>query len=210
MDSCSFLSEKFTSRGAWSGHRKFGYDLVRFKKPLTIVELGTHSGASFFSFCQAVKDEGLPTQCFAIDTWKGDPHTGLYGEEIYQAVSRFTDEEYKGIGTLIRRTFDESLGLFQDDSIDLLHIDGYHTFQSVLHDYTTWHRKLKINSIVLFHDINVRRDDFGVYKLWEGLKQYPHLEFEHCFGLGVLFPKGYHESFSEILKKNEELVNLYK
>lgn len=35
---------------AWIGHVNFAYDLVRFKKPRRIVELGTYSGNSFFSF----------------------------------------------------------------------------------------------------------------------------------------------------------------
>ncbi len=56
-DNYKIISIKDNS--AWSGHRNFAYDLVRFMKPKKIVELGTHYGSSFFSFCQAVKDEGL-------------------------------------------------------------------------------------------------------------------------------------------------------
>ena len=50
----SFEFETFSpiirSQSAWSGHLDFAYDLVRFEKPETLVELGTHLGASFFSF----------------------------------------------------------------------------------------------------------------------------------------------------------------
>ncbi|MEW9672172.1 class I SAM-dependent methyltransferase [Ammoniphilus sp. 3BR4] len=210
MDTCSYLPPRFIQKGAWSGHRRFGYDLVRFAKPRKVVELGTHFGTSFFTFCQAAKDGGLKTKCFALDTWAGDPHSGFYGDHVYQAVSRFTDEEYADIGILVRGTFDQSLDKFEDDSIDLLHIDGFHTFQAVLHDYTTWYRKLAKNGIILFHDIFVRRRNFGVFVLWEGLKQYPYIEFQHSFGLGVLFPKGYDESFNEVFLKKAEFQKVYK
>ncbi|KEK24663.1 class I SAM-dependent methyltransferase [Bacillus gaemokensis] len=193
---------------AWSGHMDFAYDLVRFIKPKRIVELGTHLGASFFSFCQGVKDEGLSTKCFAVDTWQGDEHTGSYGEYVFYIVKRVSENSYPDISMLLRSTFDEAVATFEDETIDILHIDGYHTYEAVLHDYQTWFPKVSENGIVLFHDIAVKRDNFGVYKLWDELKnQYPHLEFEHSYGLGVLFPKGNSDKFMD---KKEELQNMYK
>jgi hypothetical protein len=199
----------YVSKGPWSGHRRFAYDLTRFMKPKTIVELGTQYGGSFFSFCQAVKDGDLKSQCFAVDTWEGDRHSGKYGNQVYQAVSQYSNQEYKGISNLIRSKFDQALVNFKDDSISLLHIDGLHTYEAVLHDYTTWHRKIAPQGIVLFHDITEKRGDFGVYKLWEGLKMYPHLEFAHSHGLGVLFPKGTPEYFNSVIPRKDEMVKTY-
>jgi hypothetical protein len=41
--------------------------------------------------------------------------------------------------------------------------------------------------IILMHDTNVRTNDFGVFRLWEEVRsQFPHFEFLHGYGLGVL------------------------
>lgn len=199
------------SMSAWAGHLNFGYDLVRFMKPKKIVELGTHYGASFYSFCQAVKDGNLSTKCFAVDTWKGDQHCGSYGEDVYQTVKGVVNKFYPNIATLVQNTFDEALEMFQDETVDILHIDGCHSYEAVSHDFQTWLPKVADKGIVLFHDIAVMDREFGVYKLWNTLKtQYPSIEFRHSFGLGVLFPKGHSEIFKTVLENKEILQRNYE
>lgn len=80
------VERKVVTESAWLGHRQFAYDLVRYVKPGLIVELGTHWGASFFSFCQALKDGHISDKCFAVDTWQGDEHAGFYGEEVFDSL----------------------------------------------------------------------------------------------------------------------------
>lgn len=206
------LPYEYMVNGAWSGHRKFAYDLVRFMNPETVVELGTYYGTSYFSICQAVSDGGLRSRCYAVDTWEGDPHVGDYtthGNLIYQAVNQVNQREFAAFSTMIRSNFDGASSLFQDQSVQLLHIDGYHTYQAVYHDFITWYPKLANFSVVLFHDIEVRIGDFGVYQLWEQFKSYPHMDFAHCNGLGVLFPKGCPETFKPLLNQQEAFQSVY-
>ena len=172
----------------WVGHMPFAYWLMGEVQPGVLVELGTHVGNSYFSFCQAVRDESLTSRCYAVDTWKGDNQAGFYRDEVYEMVNRHNESQYKSFSTLYRMTFDEALGQFQDRSVDVLHIDGLHTYEAVRHDFEAWLPKLAPGAIVLFHDIAVYARDFGVWKLWRELKnQYPRgLEFLHSAGLGVL------------------------
>jgi len=172
---------------AWLGHIPFGAWIVESTKPRMLVELGTHYGHSYFSFCQAVERGRVDTKCYAVDLWHGDEHAGLYGEEVFAAVQS-RNVPFESFSRLLRMTFDDAINYFSDGSIDLLHIDGLHTYDAVKHDFESWKPKLSQRSIVLFHDINVRERGFGVWRLWEELSSaYPTIEFMHSHGLGVLF-----------------------
>ncbi len=172
---------------AWYGHVPFGYWLTCQARPRVLVELGTHNGVSYSAFCDAVLDSNLATRCFAIDTWLGDQSAGLYGEEVYKNFRQFHDQRYSAISTQLRMTFDEALGQIPDGTIDLLHIDGEHTYDAVRHDFESWLPKLSNWAVILFHDTNVRERNFGVWRLWHELRQvYPGFEFLHASGLGVL------------------------
>jgi hypothetical protein len=118
----------------------------------------------------------------------GDAHALSYGEEIYEMVRKHNEEHYASFSTLLRMTFDEALSKIDDRSVNLLHIDGLHTYDAVKHDFESWLPKLAPGAIVLFHDTNVRKDDFGVWKYWAELKSCFNetIDFSHSYGLGVL------------------------
>ncbi len=175
-------------QSAWTGHIPFGASIVAGMRPRVLVELGTHSGNSYLAFCQVIAERNIDAKCFAVDTWKGDEHSFLYDESVFFDLSCYHDSKYAGFSRLLRMTFDEALAYFSDGTVDLLHIDGLHTYEAVCHDYETWLPKMSERGVILFHDINVRERGFGVWKLWEELcARYSHIEFTHSHGLGVLF-----------------------
>ena len=172
---------------SWLEHTPFAFWIVDALRPATFVELGCHSGNSYSSFAQAVQTLSLSTACYAVDTWRGDPHSGVFEESVFADWVEYHDRRFSSFSRLIRATFDEALEQFADRSIDLLHIDGYHTFDAVAHDFEAWRPKMSDRGVVLFHDISVRERDFGVWRLWERLRRdYPSFEFHHGHGLGVL------------------------
>ncbi len=126
----------------WGVHVPFAFALVELHKPRLLVELGTYTGLSYCAFCQAVAGLNLPTKCYGVDTWKGDADTGAYDENIYSEFYAHHDRYYSGFSSLMRMTFDEALKYFDDGTIDLLHIDGCHFYESVKDDFEAWLPKL--------------------------------------------------------------------
>lgn len=174
--------------GAWVGHQKFAAWLVEKMRPQCIVELGAYEGGSFFAFCEAVKVLGLDCECFAVDTWKGDAHSGFYGDDVFKRVALLAADKYP-MAYLARTTFDEAARWVPVGNlpIDILHIDGLHTYEAVKHDFETWLPKMSEKGIVLLHDTQAKLPGFGVDRFFAELQaKYKTFEFLHSYGLGVV------------------------
>jgi len=184
---CLSYPRRLTPVSCWHEHIPFAMLLVDILRPATFVELGTASGDSYCAFCQAVQETNVDARCYAVDTWRGDLHSGLFGPEVLRDLRAHHDGLYGTFSQLVQGTFDEALQRFADGEIDLLHVDGCHTYDAVKHDFETWLPKLSPRGVILFHDTNVRGRGFEVWRFWKEVSAlYPHLEFLHGYGLGVL------------------------
>ncbi|TWA77106.1 GT2 family glycosyltransferase [Azospirillum brasilense] len=199
----------------WVGHIPFAFWVIEQVRPGCLVELGTHTGNSYCAFLQAAVACDLPLKAYAVDTWEGDPQAGYYGDEIHNALAADHDRLYGGMSRLLRMTFDQALTYFSEGSVDLLHIDGLHTYDAVKHDFDSWLPTMSTRGLVLFHDINVRERDFGVWKLWEEVTaRYPTFAFDHSNGLGVAYvgsepmPDGLRWLIEEVAPSPERLATV--
>ncbi|MBV8072804.1 MAG: class I SAM-dependent methyltransferase [Acidobacteriaceae bacterium] len=190
----SFVPRRYRpgGQGTWSGHHAFAHDLIIELQPSLIVELGTHLGESYFSFCQSVFEGGLSCLCYAVDTWLGDPHSEFYDERVFQEVAEYNNANYRTFSYLLRSTFDAAVSQFAESTIDLLHIDGLHTYEAVKRDFEQWFPCVNPGGIVMLHDIAARHSDFGVWAFWRELEKEfrDTFAFHHSWGLGVLRKPG--------------------
>ncbi len=183
----SFWRPKTIVPSAWLEHAPFGFWIVDALRPRLFVELGTHYGFSYLVFLQAIKTLGVKCACFAVDTWKGDEHSGFYDDSVLQALRQHNETMYEDFSELVQCSFDEAVHRFEPGSIDLLHIDGSHFYEDVKHDFATWRPKLSDRSVVLVHDTFVYSHSFGVHRFWQELSaEFPTFEFQHGHGLGVV------------------------
>lgn len=176
-----------TLDSAWVQHLPMVPVLMKLLQPRTFVELGTHVGDSYMGFCQAVASQGLETRCTAVDTWKGDAQSGHYSSRVLESLRAAHDPRYGNFSRLYQGFFDDAAKETPAGSVDLLHIDGLHTYEAVKHDYETWLPKLSDRGVVLFHDTEVREPTFGVWQFWEEISAgRPQFNVPYGSGLGML------------------------
>ncbi len=185
----------------WVDHLPFAYDLVEAISPKMVVELGVYNGLSFFTFCQAMIEHDVDGVAYAIDCWEGDAHTEGYDDSIYNDVATYARDHYRGVAYLMRTYFNDALAHFSDGSVDLLHIDGLHTYEAVKEDFTNWYPKVRPGGIILFHDVMARIKDFGAWRFFDELLQTEPetFRFNHGFGLGVLRKPGGADTNNQLL-----------
>ena len=172
-----------------TGHKHFAYDFIRNIKPHKILELAARKRTPFFSFCQAVKDGELDTELIAWNIRERNQWDQVYGESDFEEFNKIKETYYPNqtirlLETAIEGPLDDSL----NNSIDLLHIDGFQTYEEVKHDFEFWFGRIKGEGVIIIDGIAEKSKELGVHKLWDELKKkYKTVEFQHSQGLGILF-----------------------
>ena len=88
-----------------------------------------------------------PSCLYLVDPWD------IYDD--YRIVrNRFSNEIKNGTIFLIRKKSEYTYSLFEDENIDLIYIDGDHTYNGVMMDLTLWYDKVKSGGLISGHDWN--------------------------------------------------------
>jgi SAM-dependent methyltransferase/glycosyltransferase involved in cell wall biosynthesis len=124
----------------------------------TIVEIGSFMGLSAIVMAHALianQNEGARLYC--VDTWQGSPeHQQMQvvkEKQLYDIFIRNIQDA--GVDHLIcpiRKRSTEAAADFADESVDLIFIDGDHSFEACYADLKAWYPKLKSGGILIGHD----------------------------------------------------------
>jgi hypothetical protein len=175
-------------QSAWYQHIPFAYWLLEKVKPNSYLEMGVHNGISYFAVCESVRQLGLSTKCVALDHWQGDTQAGIFSDAVFESFSK-NNQVYSEFSTYKKNSFEKSMSEIEDNSIDLIHIDGFHSFAAVKNDFELALKKInKSVGIIIMHDVNEYQVTFGVNKFWSEIEnKFKTFKFNHGHGLGVVF-----------------------
>ena len=174
---------------------KFIYKL----KPRRILEIGTAKGGSLFLFSRI---SGKNSTIFSIDL----PIIKYVGgitlappPKIFFKAFKLDDQKM----AIIRGDSHDSSTLkkvkriLKKNKIDILFIDGNHSYKGVKKDFEIYSPLVRKNGIIAFHDIVEVPSESGVRvnKFWNEIKEYyEYLEFvedwnQGRYGIGVIYKK---------------------
>ena len=172
---------------ARAGHLPFASDLIAALEPSLIVELGVSYGDTYFGFCQLVAEMDLSCTCYGVDTWLPNKEAVTAHNMVYDAVSRHNSAKYRAFSHLIRKSFENALTQFADESISILNMEGLQPYESMKHTFNSWLPKLSPGGVILLNDISLRGGEAGAWRLWEEIHSvWPHFSFRNNNGLGII------------------------
>jgi cephalosporin hydroxylase len=168
--------------------------LIQEQHPKALLEIGTRNGGTFFVFCRLADPQAI---VISLDLPGGRFGGGYTVFQIpiirrmkmaRQKLHLFRADSHR-IETQIRVT-----RALQGAQLDLLFIDGDHTYDGVKRDFEMYSPLVKKGGIVAFHDI-VQVQDAGVEvaRFWKEIKSsHRHREIiedrgQGWGGIGVLY-----------------------
>lgn len=124
-----------------------------------VVEIGSYAGESALLFLQSQKIKNL----YCIDPWKSgyDVKDGASFSSMKDVERKF-DDTISGHSEVfkIKMPSIKASAYFSNETLDMVYLDGNHTYEAVLEDIRYWYPKVKLGGFLAGHD----------YK-WAGVKK---------------------------------------
>lgn len=165
---------------------------LRGRKLRNIMEIGSESGGTFYLWCRLASLGGLKISLDKPDgasgSWRFVPSEELEKRtRLFQSfaprVKVVTGDSHS---PAVQSVIDSILG---EEKLDLLFIDGDHSYEGVRADYEMYREFVAPGGIIAFHDIQ----HLGPEQLWKELIQHrgqtPMMEFNshlHWAGIGLV------------------------
>lgn len=128
----------------------------------TIVEIGSFSGLSACIFSHSLRKHGLRGRIYCVDLWdtyvEMNPsarETGFFAYKSGQLRQLFDHYIHAAGATEVTPICEDSARAWQnftDGSVDLLFVDGDHSYEGCLADINNWYCKVKPEGVILGHD----------------------------------------------------------
>jgi len=136
------------------------------RAPKTILEIGTAGGGTLYLFTTAFK----PDLIISVDL-PGGPFGGGYSEQriaLYESfgnVKLIRDDSHKP------ETYLKVKELLNGKQLDMLFIDGDHTYEGVKEDFRMYSEFVKKEGVIVFHDIHDQAGtECQVKNFWKELR----------------------------------------
>ncbi|NVM34379.1 MAG: class I SAM-dependent methyltransferase [Candidatus Lokiarchaeota archaeon] len=174
--------------------------LVAKNRSRIIIEIGTHFGGTLFLFSRFGSHDAL---LISIDlpTWNLKGGYGRLRSFFYRSFrSKHQKMIFVAQDSHHPSTLKEVKNHLKNKEIDLLFIDGDHSYEGVKKDFETYSPLVKNDGMIAFHDIVVhdQGENCEVNKFWNEIKEkFEYKEivenwYQKHWGIGVIInKKGY-------------------
>ena len=170
--------------------------LVKQRKPKVTVEIGTNNGGTFFVLCRMSDPQAV---VISVDL----PGAHFSSGEVPRMINRILPklpvpgQEFHAIraDSHLPSTLAQFEQILRGRAVDLMFIDGDHTYEGVKKDFEMYSPFVRNGGVVAFHDILKEQGeaDCEVNRFWNEIKEhYVHKELvtdpkQGWAGIGVLF-----------------------
>ena len=169
--------------------------ILKERKPKTILEIGTANGGTLFLFSRIASDDAT---LISIDLPGGRFGGGypIWKIPLYKSFARKDQKIYLIRGdSHNQETLKKVKNILNDKKIDFLFIDGDHSYEGVREDYQMYSKLVKRGGIIAFHDIVPHPPETGcdVNRFWLEVREpMRHIEIvknwsQGWAGIGVIF-----------------------
>ena len=171
-------------------------------KPKRMMEIGTSTGGTLWLWTQICDPKAMIISLDLIDPTVG----GGYDEnrkKIYATFAQLNQELFLVQGNShLPESFGMIKGILKDELLDVLFIDGDHSYEGVEKDFEMYSKLVKPHGLIIFHDITLHPAKFHchVQAYWDNIKdQYKTQEIRGTpdekrmiyGGIGILINPGH-------------------
>lgn len=185
-DAFLWMPAEHDAQGRDASHVPFYFWLINTCRPRLLVASGPSHGLAYAALCEAAARAKLNGRCYAVGApaRNGDSECA---EDAIRAFNEFNQRHYARFSKVLN--FDESDALkhFDDSTVDLLHLHGFHSQRALGEQFDAWRPKLSQRAVVILEGTKSCGEDSRDSPLLDdGTPKLPGFEFTHDRGLRLI------------------------